>query len=114
MGRARDPVPAARQPQSMKRDGQHQEVKFDIATRTRVLCDGLDAACVDSVPITQKVVEGFFNGITTREIDTLAAEPCAYMSKRPGFSTLSACIAVSTLHKNTSESIFETCRLLYE
>ena len=48
------------------------------------------------------------------EIDTLAAETCAYMSqKHPDFSTLAARIAVSN-HKNTSDSFSETCRVLYE
>ena len=43
---------------------------------------------------------GFYNGITTAQIDTLAAETCAYMSqKHPDFSTLAARIAVSNLHK---------------
>jgi len=98
----------------VKRDGQHQEVKFDnISKRIRALCDGLDLKFVDPVPITQKVIEGFYNGITTSEVDTLAAETCAYMSqKHPDFSTLAARIAVSNLHKNTSDSMSETCRML--
>mmetsp|Transcript_53216 Transcript_53216/g.156754 ORF Transcript_53216/g.156754 Transcript_53216/m.156754 type:complete len:806 (-) Transcript_53216:243-2660(-) len=100
----------------VKRDGQQQEVKFDnITQRIRVLCDGLDSKYVDPVPITQKVVEGLYNGISTSELDTLAAETCAYMSQRhPDFSTLAARIAVSNLHKSTSSSFSETCRALYE
>eukprot|EP00931_Biecheleriopsis_adriatica_P100747 TRINITY_DN759_c0_g1_i11.p1 TRINITY_DN759_c0_g1~~TRINITY_DN759_c0_g1_i11.p1 ORF type:complete len:806 (+),score=212.03 TRINITY_DN759_c0_g1_i11:62-2479(+) len=100
----------------VKRDGQHQEVKFDnITKRILNLCEGLDAKYVEPVPITQKVIEGFYYGITTAEIDTLAAETCAYMSqKHPDFSTLAARIAISSLHKNTSSSFSETCRLLFE
>merc|ERR550525_1555604 len=100
----------------MKRGGQRQEVKFDnITKRLRALCGGLDPKYIDPVPITQKVVEGFFNGISTSEIDTLAAETCAYMSqKHPDFSTLAARIAVSNLHKSTSDSFFETCRALHD
>jgi len=100
----------------VKRDGQHQEVKFDsITKRIRVLCAGLASEYVDPVPITQKVIEGFYNGIATSEIDILAAETCAYMSqKHPDFSTLAARIAVSNLHKNTSDSFSETCRNLFE
>jgi len=100
----------------VKRDGQHQEVKFDnITKRIRQLCGALDARYVDPVPITQKVIEGFYSGISTSEIDTLAAETCAYMSQRhPDFSTLAARIAVSNLHKSTSESFSETCRALRE
>jgi ribonucleoside-diphosphate reductase alpha subunit len=100
----------------VKRDGQHQEVKFDnITRRIRVLCDGLDPKYVDPVSITQKVIEGFYNGVSTSEIDTLAAETCAYMSQRhPDFSTLAARIAVSNLHKSTSDSFSETVNSLHE
>eukprot|EP00413_Alexandrium_margalefii_P017900 CAMPEP_0204530348 /NCGR_PEP_ID=MMETSP0661-20131031/10568_1 /ASSEMBLY_ACC=CAM_ASM_000606 /TAXON_ID=109239 /ORGANISM="Alexandrium margalefi, Strain AMGDE01CS-322" /LENGTH=812 /DNA_ID=CAMNT_0051536437 /DNA_START=53 /DNA_END=2491 /DNA_ORIENTATION=+ len=100
----------------IKRDGQHQEVKFDnITKRIHQLCNGLAPDYVDPAAVTQKVVEGFYNGISTSEIDTLAAETCAYMSqKHPDFSTLAARIAVSNLHKNTSASFAETCRALHE
>jgi len=100
----------------VKRDGRQEEVKFDnITRRIRAVCDGLDPKYVDPVSITQKVVEGFYTGITTSEIDTLAAETCAYMSQRhPDFSTLAARIAVSNLHKNTSDGFSETVRSLYE
>jgi len=100
----------------IKRDGQQQEVKFDsITQRISNLCGGLDPNFVDPIPVTQKVIEGFYSGMPTSEIDTLAAETCAYMSQRHhDFSTLAARIAVSNLHKNTSESFSETCRALYE
>jgi len=100
----------------VKRDGKHQEVRFDnITKRIRTLCDGLDPKFVDPVPVTQKVIEGFYNGITSSEIDTLAAETCAYMSqKHHDFSTLAARIAVSNLHKNTSDSFSETCCILHD
>jgi len=100
----------------VKRDGKHQEVKFDsITNRIRALCDGLDPKYIDPVPVTQKVIEGFYNGMPTSEIDTLAAETCAYMSQRHhDFSTLAARIAVSNLQKNTSASFSDTCRALYE
>jgi len=100
----------------VKRDGTRQEVKFDAITkRIRVLCEGLDEQFVDPVPITQKVIEGFYSGVATSEIDRLAAETCAYMSqKHPDFSILAARIAVSNLHKNTSDSFVETCRALHD
>merc|ERR1719382_1422610 len=100
----------------VKRDGRHQEVRFDsITQRIAALCTGLDPDYVDPPKITQKVVDGFYNGISTSEIDTLAAETCAYMSqKHPDFSTLAARIAVSNLHKNTSDSFSETCRALHD
>jgi len=100
----------------VKRDGRHEEVKFDnIAARLRALCTGLNSKYVDPAKITQKVVDGFYNGISTSEIDTLAAETCAYMSQRHhDFSTLAARIAVSNLHKSTSDSFAETIRALHQ
>jgi len=100
----------------VKRDGRHQEVRFDsITKRIQTLCDGLDPKFVDPVPVTQKVIEGFYSGISTSEIDTLAAETCAYMSqKHPDFSTLAARIAVSNLHKNTVACFSETCQMLHD
>jgi len=98
----------------VKRDGSHQEVKFDAITRRLAsLCEGLDGNYVEPVSITQKVIEGFYKGMATSEIDGLAAETCAYMSqKHPDFSILAARIAVSNLHKNTSGSFSETGRAL--
>ncbi|OLQ08873.1 Ribonucleoside-diphosphate reductase large subunit [Symbiodinium microadriaticum] len=100
----------------VKRDGQKQEVKFDAITRRiRRLTDGLDTRFVDPVVVTRKVVEGFYSGISTSEVDVLAAETCAYMSqKHPDFSVLAARIAVSNLHKNTSESFYANAQRLDE
>lgn len=100
----------------VKRDGRKEEVKFDnITKRIRALCEGLDSKFIDPVPITQKVIEGFFNGISTQEIDTLAAETCAYMSQRhPDFSILAARIAISNVHKSTSDSFSATVDALHK
>jgi len=100
----------------LKRDGRKEEIKFDnITKRIRALCEGLDAKFIDPVPVAQKVIEGFFNGISTQEIDTLAAETCAYMSQRhPDFSILAARIAVSNVHKSTSDSFAATVGALHD
>ena len=100
----------------IKRDGEKEEVAFDkITRRIAALCDGLNPEFVDPVKVTQKVVEGVYSGVSTSEIDILAAETCAYMSQfHPDFSTLAARIAVSNLHKNTNEDFCEVVRTLYE
>merc|ERR1719161_3020122 len=100
----------------IKRDGSRENIKFDsITSRLEKLMDGLDRKYVDPVKITQKVVEGVYQGIKTSELDTLAAETCAYMSqKHPDFSWLAARISVSNLHKSTSDSFSQTCKALYE
>jgi len=49
-----------------------------------------------------------FKGITTTELDNLAAETCAYMTIiHPVYSNLAARITISNLHKMTSDSFLE-------
>jgi ribonucleoside-diphosphate reductase subunit M1 len=93
----------------LKRDGEKEPVMFDkITSRLSKLCYGLNSI-VDPVKVTQRVVEGIYAGVTTSQIDSLAAETCAYMSQsHPDFSTLAARIAVSNLQKNTHE-LFSDC-----
>merc|ERR1719161_2938871 len=100
----------------IKRDGSHENIKFDsITSRLEKLMEGLNREYVDPVKITQKVVEGVYLGIKTSELDNLAAETCAYMSqKHPDFSKLAARISVSNLHKSTSDSFAATSRALFE
>merc|ERR1719456_558468 len=100
----------------IKRDGRREPVLFDkITERLQALCEGLSKEYVNPVLITQKVVEGVYNGVTTAELDNLTAETCAYMSqKHPDFSKLAARVAVSNLHKSTSDSFSETSRILFE
>ncbi|KAG3078785.1 Ribonucleoside-diphosphate reductase large chain [Phytophthora idaei] len=89
----------------LKRDGRSEDVKFDkITARITKLCYGLNPDYVDAVKISQKVVAGVYPGVTTSELDELAAETAAYQStQHPDFSKLAARIAVSNLHKNTNK-----------
>lgn len=88
----------------VKRSGNQEPVSFDkITNRIRKLCDGLNSEYIDPAIITAKVASGIYNGITTRELDKLAAETAAYSSTfHPDWSILAARIAVSDLHKNTT------------
>mmetsp|Transcript_19727 Transcript_19727/g.38611 ORF Transcript_19727/g.38611 Transcript_19727/m.38611 type:complete len:795 (+) Transcript_19727:262-2646(+) len=94
----------------VKRNGKQEEVKFDkITQRIRKLCYGLNSEYCDPVKIAQKVVQGVYSGVSTTELDELAAETAAYAAtQHPDFSILAARIAVSNLHKSTSESFSET------
>ncbi len=57
----------------LKRDGKREAVSFDaIMNRISGLCDGLDPI-VNPIVITQKVVSGVYPGVTTRQLDELAA-----------------------------------------
>lgn len=99
-----------------KRDGRTEEVLFDkISARIFKLCYGLDARFVDHIPVAQKVIQGIYPGVTTTELDELAAQTAAYMSvSHPDFSLLAGRIAVSSLHKVTSKSFSETVSKLYK
>lgn len=99
-----------------KRNGRKEEVKFDkITSRIRKLSYGLDTDFVDEVEITQKVINGIYDGVTTAELDKLAAETAAYLTtKHPDYSILAARIAVSNLHKMTKKSFSQTMKDLYD
>jgi ribonucleoside-diphosphate reductase alpha chain len=61
-----------------------------------------------------RVIEGLYDGVTTSELDNLAAEVSASMTVRhPDYAQLAARVAVSNLHKNTTKSFSETMRALY-
>src|ERR1700740_834708 len=99
-----------------KRDGRKESVKFDkITARIEKLCYGLNPALVDPIDVAKKVIEGLFDGVTTSELDNLAAETAALLTpKLPDYALLASRIAVSNLHKNTIKSFSETMRLLHD
>ncbi|MBL7865312.1 MAG: ribonucleoside-diphosphate reductase subunit alpha, partial [Cyclobacteriaceae bacterium] len=99
----------------LKRDGHRESVKFDkITSRIEKLCYGLDPKLVNPVEVAMKVINGLFDGVSTHELDNLAAEIAATMTTRhPDFARLAARIAVSNLHKTTSKSFSNTMKRLY-
>ncbi len=99
----------------LKRDGRRESVKFDkITARIEKLCNGLDMRYVSPVEIAKKVIMGLYDGVTTSELDNLAAETAANMATtHPDYSILAARIAISNLHKTTSKSFSSTMKRLY-
>lgn len=99
----------------VKRDGRKEQVMFDkIQARIKKMCYGL-ATVVDPVLVSMRVIEGLYDGVTTVELDNLAAETAASLtSKHPDFAILAARIAVSNLHKNTKKSFSDVMQDLYE
>jgi ribonucleoside-diphosphate reductase alpha chain len=97
----------------IKRDGKKETVKFDkITARIEKLCYGFQL--VDPIDVAKKVIEGLFDGVTTSELDNLAAETAASLTtKHPDYALLASRIAVSNLHKNTIKSFSETMRKLH-
>ena len=99
----------------IKRSGKKEQVSFDkITERLNKLCKQSPQLSIDPVRISQKVVSGVYPGVTTRELDVLAAETAAYSAtEHPDYSKLAARIEVSNLHKNTSSTFSETAEKLY-
>ena len=99
----------------IKRSGKQEKIHFDkITSRIHKLSYGLQVAYSDLIEISQKVIQGIYPGVTTTELDNLAAETAAsYTTRHPDFATLAARIAVSNLHKNTQKSFSATAELLY-
>ena len=87
---------------------------FDkITARVRKLCYGLNPL-VDPVKVAMRVIEGLYDGVTTSELDNLAAEIAATLTtSHPDYAILAARISVSNLHKNTKKSFSEVMDDLY-
>ncbi|MFL2603586.1 MAG: ribonucleoside-diphosphate reductase subunit alpha [Flavobacteriaceae bacterium] len=98
----------------VKRDGRKEPIMFDkITARIRKLNYGLNPL-VDPVRVAMRVIEGLYDGVTTSELDNLAAEIAATMTTtHPDYAKLAARISVSNLHKNTKKSFSETMKDLY-
>ncbi|NND77128.1 MAG: ribonucleoside-diphosphate reductase subunit alpha, partial [Flavobacteriales bacterium] len=101
--------------QVVKRSGKRETVSFDkITARIKKLCYGLEQNYIEPIEIGKKVIQGLYDGVTTTELDNLAAETAATMAtSHPDYALLAARIAVSNLHKNTKKSFSETVEGLY-
>ena len=99
----------------IKRDGTRESVRFDkITARIENLCYELDPKFIQPIEVAKKVIDGLYDGVTTSELDNLAAEVCASLTVRhPDYAILAARIAISNLHKTTSQSFSNTMKRLY-
>lgn len=99
----------------IKRNGKKESVKFDkITARIEKLSYSL-SPLVNVIDVAKKVIEGIYDGVTTTELDNLAAETAASLTTRhPDYALLASRIAVSNLHKNTTKSFSDTMRLLHQ
>ena len=98
-----------------KRDGRKEPIMFDkITARIKKLCYGFNPL-VDPVRVAMRVIEGLYDGVTTSELDNLAAEIAATMTTtHPDYASLAARISISNLHKNTLKSFSETMKDLHD
>jgi len=98
----------------VKRDGRKESVKFDkITARIIKMCYGLDPL-VSPEAVAMKVIEGLFDGVTTTQLDSLAAEVAAAKTiDHPDYALLASRIAVSNLHKETKKTFSDVMSDLY-
>lgn len=98
----------------VKRDGRKESVKFDkITARIVKMCYGLDPL-VSPEAVAMKVIEGLFDGVSTTELDNLAAEVAAAKTiDHPDYALLASRIAVSNLHKETKKTFSEVMHDMY-
>lgn len=98
----------------IKRNGRKESVKFDkVTARIEKLSYQL-SPLVSAIDVAKKVIEGIYDGVTTTELDNLAAETAASLTtKHPDYAILASRIAVSNLHKNTTKSFSQTMHALY-
>ena len=99
----------------VKRDGRKEQIMFDkITARVRKLCYGLNEL-VDPLKVAMRVIEGLYDGVTTSELDNLAAEIAATMTtSHPDYARLAARISVSNLHKNTKKTFSDVMEDLHK
>jgi ribonucleoside-diphosphate reductase alpha chain len=73
---------------------------FDkITDRIKKLCYGLNDL-VDAVKVAMRVIEGLYDGVSTSELDNLAAET-ASMTIAHQITHSWRLVAISNLHSNT-------------
>jgi len=98
-----------------KRDGSLEEMRYDkITRRISSLCSDLNLDYVDPTYITLKVTQGIYDGITSTELDTLAAETAASMTTtHPDYAKLAGRLAVTNLHKTTPKKFSQSIKELF-
>ncbi|MFM7724361.1 MAG: ribonucleoside-diphosphate reductase subunit alpha [Bacteroidota bacterium] len=98
----------------LKRDGRTEAVKFDkITARVVKMCYGLDPI-VSPESVAMKVIEGLYDGVSTTDLDNLAAEvAAAKTTEHPDYALLASRIAVSNLHKETKKLFSEVMSDLF-
>ena len=98
-----------------KRNGELEEMRYDkITRRITALCNDLNMEYVDPTLITLKVTQGIYDGITSSELDTLAAETAASMTTtHPDYAKLAGRLAVTNLHKTTPKKFSQAIKELH-
>lgn len=100
----------------VKRDGSRVDVSFDeILERIRGLARkaGIEDS-IDCVGFATKIILGLYDGISTHELDELAArEALFYQVSEPAYLKLAGYLTVSNHQKLNRRSVVDTFHMLY-
>lgn len=96
-----------------KRNGAYEEISIaKIETRIKLMSRGLQ---VNPIQLARQVMDGVCDGITTREIDILAASFAhEKITDHPDYDVLAARLAVSNHQKETMAPFSEVMRVLHQ
>jgi ribonucleoside-diphosphate reductase alpha chain len=93
----------------VKRDGTSQNVSFDkVLYRIKGVCKDLPVLQnVKAELIAQKVIDRIYDGISTSELDLIAADICQPMvTEHLEYEDLASRLLISNHHKNTIQQPF--------
>lgn len=97
----------------IKRDGSREEIKFDKITRR--LTRQANKLEVEPILVAQEVIRGIYAGVTTVQLDELAAETAAFMTTiHPDYGIFAARIAATNLQKCTPKTFMDAMTLLHD
>lgn len=99
----------------LKRDGRTEPLNLNkIMARIEKQTYNLDRNWIVAFEVAQTVIAGVFDGVTTHQLDQLAAETAAALTpKHPDYAFLAARIAITALHKITDKSFSKTIEKMY-
>lgn len=99
----------------VNRKGEEEDVRFDAILEKLIrLSEGLNSDWVDPGMVSKLVIEGLYDGVSTRQLDQLAAETAASLvSNHPDYSYLAARICIDDLHRCTIGVFSETVDALH-
>ena len=97
----------------LKRDGQLEDMKFDkVTARVQNLMSGLSTSIVPE-RVAQNIVSSMYDGIPTREIDSLSAEiSISMITDDPDYEVLAARIVASNIQKMTPKTFSQASEQL--
>jgi ribonucleoside-diphosphate reductase alpha subunit len=99
----------------LKRNSQYEDMKFDkVTSRINNLMYGLSKDVV-AEKVVQNIVSSMYDGIPTREVDSLSAEiSISMITDNPDYEILASRIVASNIQKIAPRTLSDAISILYE